>query len=175
MNVIVSCSRIVILSGKCEVSADDIHDCSLNDLALVLSGSQSWRLNVFLQLSNDSVNVHDSLDGLIGRYDTLVRIARSKLDYAVFPWDIKWGLIWCLTELFPSHLGLLLEYLLELFEGLFLVETEWCPLVLATIAEPAPACPQSKLASQLLFKKLQYVIAHLLIISTSLQVYLEEQ
>ena len=91
---------------------------------------------------------------MIGRYDTFVRIARSKLNYTIFPWDIGWGLVWCLTELFPSHLGLLFQYLLELFEGLFLIETERCPLVLATITEPAPASPQSKLASQLLFKKL---------------------
>ena len=88
---------------------------------------------------------------MIGRNDTFVGIAGSELDYAIFPGDIRGWLVWCLTELFPSDLGLLLEYLLELFEGLFLIETERCPLVLATIPKPTPASPQSKLASELLF------------------------
>jgi hypothetical protein len=130
---IVSSSRIAILSTKCEEFADDIHHCSLNYFSFFLSGCQSWGLDVILQLPHNSVNVHDSFDGLIGSNDTFVGIPRSELDYAIFPWDIGWRLVWCLTELFPSDLGLLLEYLLELFEGLFLIETEGCPLVLATI------------------------------------------
>jgi hypothetical protein len=64
--LIVSYSLIAILSAKCEEFADDIHHCSLNDFAFFLSGSQSWGLNIFLELPHYSVNVHDSLDGLIG-------------------------------------------------------------------------------------------------------------